>query len=109
MPFADWQVSLTGESNSIKYEVSPQFFDCGLQPYDRALERELHISNTGKVAFDYSIDLSHLSRPGVIEMSAMTGKVAAGDKAHIKFKVAQLLRLISAKHATFASIVAVVG
>eukprot|EP00775_Hariotina_reticulata_P008964 gene8964-9139_t len=94
-----YQVTLTGESNSIKYEVTPQFFDCGLQPYDRAVERDLHISNTGKVAFDFSIDLSHLSRPGVMEVSAMTGKVAAGEKAHIKLKVkskvpARLMELV---------------
>jgi len=82
----DLQVALTGESASIVYLV----VHCGLQPYDRVLERELHISNTGKVAFDSSIDLSHLSRPGVIEASMMTGKVAAGDKAHIKIKVLSL-------------------
>lgn len=43
------QFQLSGESNSIKYDVMPQFFDCGMQPYDRAVERELFINNTGKV------------------------------------------------------------
>jgi hypothetical protein len=43
------QFQLSGESNSIKYDVTPQFFDCGMQPYDRAVERELFVNNTGKV------------------------------------------------------------
>lgn len=40
------------------------------------------------MAFAYSIDLSQVSRPGVVEASPMSGKVAAGDKAKIKLKVA---------------------
>jgi hypothetical protein len=43
------QFQLSGESNSIKYDVTPQFFDCGMQPYDRAVERELFVNNPGKV------------------------------------------------------------
>lgn len=41
------QLALTGESSSIKFAVEPQFFDLGLTPYDRPVERDLHISNSG--------------------------------------------------------------
>lgn len=43
------QFQLCGESNSIKFDVTPQFFDCGMQPYDRAVDKEFFISNSGKV------------------------------------------------------------
>lgn len=29
------------------YAVEPIFFDCGLQPYDRAVERDLCVSEAG--------------------------------------------------------------
>lgn len=40
-----------------------------------------------QVAFDFSVDLSRLSRPGIIEAYPSTGKVAAGEKARVKLKV----------------------
>lgn len=42
-------MQVAGESNSIKYDVTPQFFDCGMQPYDRAVDKEFFINNRGKV------------------------------------------------------------
>jgi hypothetical protein len=54
-------MTLSGESNTIRYSVEPQFFDCGLQPYDKPAERDLYVINTGKVcttpaAVSHSID-----------------------------------------------------
>jgi hypothetical protein len=40
-----------------------------------------------QVAFDFTVDLSQLSRQGIVEASPMSGKVAAGEKARIKLKV----------------------
>lgn len=40
-----------------------------------------------QVTFEYAIDLSRLSRPGIIEAHPSSGKVAAGEKARIKLKV----------------------
>lgn len=31
----------------MRFAVEPQFFDLGLTPYDRPVERDLHIANTG--------------------------------------------------------------
>jgi hypothetical protein len=44
------QFQLSGESNSIKYDFSPQFFDCGMQPYDRVTDKEFFVVNSGKVS-----------------------------------------------------------
>jgi hypothetical protein len=133
------QFQLCGESNSIKYDVTPQFFDCGLQPYDRVTDKDFFINNSGKVCsaqcnghevfhgstaqlqlalgacalvhvvltagptpyavlvvygcfglqvtFDFTIDLSRLSRPGIVEAHPSSGKVAAGEKARVRLKV----------------------
>lgn len=43
-----------------------------------------------QVTFDFTIDLSRLSRPGIVEAYPSTGKVAAGEKARVKLKVQQL-------------------
>lgn len=48
------QVRLCGESNSIKYGVTPQFFDCGMQPYDRVVDKEFFINNNGKVSWGFN-------------------------------------------------------
>lgn len=29
--------------------MTPQFFDCGMQPYDREVDKEFFINNSGKV------------------------------------------------------------
>lgn len=60
------QVTMSGESNNIRYSVEPQFLDLGQQQYDRVLESELTIANQGKVPFVYSINTRLLSRPSVI-------------------------------------------
>jgi hypothetical protein len=41
------------------------------------------------VAFDFTVDLSQLTRAGVVQASPAAGRVAAGEKAHIKLKVGQ--------------------
>lgn len=41
----------------------------------------------GKVAFDFSVDLGRVSRPGLVQASPSAGHVAAGERAHIKLRV----------------------
>ena len=41
------QLTLSGNSSSIRFGVEPQFFDLGLTPYDRPVERDLNITNLG--------------------------------------------------------------
>ena len=40
---------MSGESNAIKYSLEPQFIDMGLQLFDRSVDRDLVITNNGKV------------------------------------------------------------
>ncbi len=45
----DYKMQLSGESSSIKYAVEPLFFDCGMQTYDRPVERDLWVSGVQAV------------------------------------------------------------
>ncbi len=47
----------------------------------------MQVTNQGKVPFDFTVDLSQLSRAGVVEASPMGGRLAAGDKVNVKLKV----------------------
>jgi hypothetical protein len=78
---------MSGEANNIKYSIEPQFFDVGIQLFDRPVDRELVIHNQGKVPFDYNINLLLLSLPGIAEVHPSSGKVASGARETIKFKV----------------------
>ncbi len=49
-----YMVAMSGESNNIKFAVEPQSFDLGLQPYNRVTERDLVITNNGKVSLSRS-------------------------------------------------------
>jgi hypothetical protein len=54
-----------------------------------------------QVAFDFTVDLSQLSRQGIVEASPMSGKVVAGEKTRIKLKVGadhQFLRSTYCRH-----------
>lgn len=69
------QFQLCGESNSIKFDVTPQFFDCGMQPYDRAVDKEFFISNSGKVRIPGRLQASMQKAVDVLRHPA--GRAAA--------------------------------
>ncbi|KXZ49496.1 hypothetical protein GPECTOR_21g722 [Gonium pectorale] len=82
-----YTVNLSGESNNIKYTVEPQVLDFGVQLYDRTVEREITLSNSGKVPFTYNFNTSRLSRPGIIEATPSAGTIPPLTKETIKLKV----------------------
>jgi hypothetical protein len=45
------------------------------------------LPSTGKVAFDFTVDLTQLSRAGVVEASPASGRVAAGKRVQVKLRV----------------------
>ncbi|GIL73964.1 hypothetical protein Vretifemale_3957, partial [Volvox reticuliferus] len=82
-----YAVHLSGESNNIKYSVEPQMLDFGIQLYDRTVERELTLSNSGKVPFTYNFNFTRLSRIGIVEAVPVSGTVAPLTKETVKLKV----------------------
>lgn len=66
--------------------------DFGVQLYDRAVERELTVTNSGKVPFAFNFNYSRLSRPGIVEATPASGTIAPLAKEVIKLKVGRLQR-----------------
>ncbi|GFH15841.1 rhodanese domain-containing protein [Haematococcus lacustris] len=82
-----YQVAMSGESNNIKYAVEPQFVDMGQQLFNKTVEREVVISNQGKVPFDYAINMRLLSRPSIASASPSSGVVGPGHREVVKLRV----------------------
>ena len=73
----DYDVPIQGESSNVSFKLSTNQIDFGEVPYNECQPRDFFIENIGKVPFEFNINLSTLSRQGVIECSHMTGKVLA--------------------------------
>jgi hydrocephalus-inducing protein len=73
----DYDVPISGESNNVAFRLSTNNLDFGEVAYNESQPRDFYIENVGKVPFEFNINLSTLSRQGVIECSHMTGKVLA--------------------------------
>ena len=78
---------MSGESNNIKYSVDPQQLDLGSTLYNKPVERDLVISNNGKVPSDFAINTSRLSRASIVEPTPRSGVVGPGQKETVKLKV----------------------
>ena len=84
----DYQVPLVGESSFVSYKLSANEIDFGEIAYCYQESKEFHIENVGKVPFEFNINLSTLTRPGLVEVNPMTGKVMSGERfrVNVKFK-----------------------
>jgi hydrocephalus-inducing protein len=79
----DYQVPLMGESSFVSHRLSTYELDFGEVPYNDTVPKEFYVENIGKVPFEYNINLSTISRPGVIECHPMSGKVMNGERAKV--------------------------
>jgi hypothetical protein len=61
--------------------------DFGVQLYDRTVERELTLTNSGKVPFDFAISMARLSRPGIVEAIPAAGHIPPLGKEVIRLRV----------------------
>ena len=77
----DYPVQFLGEASSINYKLDRVALDFGTQEYDQWEEREINITNNGRVPFTFQADLSCMSRPGMVEVIPMSGTVK--DKARV--------------------------
>ena len=78
---------LTAESSAVSWKLDRNRLDFGLQNYDRVEEKEVLLSNTGRVALTFSADKSLLSRKNVIEILPSGGTVLAGEKQRLVIRV----------------------
>lgn len=70
----------------MSYKLSTNEADFGEVPYNEHSQKEFFIENIGKVPYEFSMNLSTVSRPGIIECHPMTGKVIAGEKFKVIIK-----------------------
>lgn len=70
----------------VTYRLSTKELDFDTVPYNESSSKEFFIENIGKVPFEFNINLGTVSRPGLIECSAMRGKVLAGEKFKVIIK-----------------------
>ena len=76
----DYQVPLDGESSFVSYKLSTNEINFGEIAYCTSDNKEFHIENVGKVPFEFNINLSTLTRPGILAVHPMTGKIVSGGK-----------------------------
>ena len=82
----DYDIPISGDSSFVSYKLSTNSIDYGEVAYNDSAVKDFFIENVGKVPFEFSINLSPLSRPGVIECSHMSGKVLAQEKFKISVR-----------------------
>jgi len=82
----DYEIPIVGNSSFITFDLSTYEIDFGEVAYNEQVPREFEILNNGAVPFEFSINLSSISRPGLIECHPMAGKVLAGDKTRVQVK-----------------------
>jgi hydrocephalus-inducing protein len=82
----DYEVPIVGESSFVSYKLSTTELDYGEIPYNESSSKEFFIENIGKVPFQFNVNLSTVSRPGIVDCHPMSGKVAAGEKYKVIVK-----------------------
>lgn len=70
----------------MNFKLSTNEIDYGEIPYNEQAIKEFYIENTSKVPFEFHINLSTVSRPGLVECHPMTGIVLAESKSKIIVK-----------------------
>lgn len=76
----EYVVNLRGSASEMRYRVDLTDLDFGEVQFDSSHEREFIIENTSPVQFDFSVDLSKVSRPGVVTVLPDSGWVAGNEK-----------------------------
>jgi len=70
----------------VDFRLSTNELDYGEIPYNESSSKEFFIENIGKVPFEFGVNLSTVSRQGIIECSHMNGKVIAGERFRVVVK-----------------------
>ena len=84
----EYEVQLTGDSSLIDFSLSTNVLDYGNAiPFNDWETREFIIENTGKVAYDFSINMDSLYRKGLVEISPLSDKIKGYEKIKVHVKL----------------------
>ena len=76
----NYEVPISGESSYVDYKLSTTELDFGEIPYNDSAQKDFYIENIGKVAYEFNINASTLTRPGIVEVTPAVGRCGAGEK-----------------------------
>lgn len=80
-------MNLRGESSSVKFGVDNSELDYGVIPYYSPQEKDITISNTGKIAIDFNFDFGTLKRKDIIQVIPESGRIKPGEKQKLIVKL----------------------
>jgi P pilus assembly chaperone PapD len=83
----EYELPLLAEASAISYKLDRTMLDFGLQSYDAVEEKEVIISNTGRVDLNYQVRLTELSRLNVVEVVPMEGRIAPDAKQRLTVRL----------------------
>ncbi|EFC47717.1 hypothetical protein NAEGRDRAFT_78704 [Naegleria gruberi] len=83
----EYIVNLKGESSSVKFNVDNSDLDFGVVPFHSQQEKEIVISNTGKIAIDFDFDFSIMKRKEIVQVLPSNGRIKPGDKQKVTIKL----------------------
>ena len=63
----DYDVPICGDSSFVSYKLSTNELDFSEIAYNESTTKDFYIENIGKVPFEFNINLSTISRPGIVE------------------------------------------
>ncbi|CAK0825377.1 unnamed protein product [Prorocentrum cordatum] len=84
----EYEVRLRGQASRLEFKLDKTDLDFGELPYSQVSEKEVYLSNTGKVAYYFSWNLTGLSRNSVLDISPASGLInpKEGQKMTVRFR-----------------------
>ena len=79
----EYTLTLAGEASTVSYALNCSFLDFGKIVYTEFCEKELVLTNNGRVPFVFSFIKDQFSTPGLIEINPETGKIQANENLTI--------------------------
>jgi hydrocephalus-inducing protein len=76
----DYPISLVGYASDVDFRLDKSELNFGDVLFTQTVEKEIVLSNTGKVPCYFSVDLSSLKRPSVIDIHPLTGLIHPEDR-----------------------------
>lgn len=69
------------------YRLEPKTLDYGVMPFNEWESRDIVIENTGKVPFEYRVNLSPIIRQGLVEVNPSSGTIKGYEKLRLHVRI----------------------
>ena len=86
----EYRLTLQGEASVVTFSMDRDSIDFGEILFCERKEEHVTISNMGKVPFNFSVNLDHLTAPDLIEVSPSAAKIPPGEKLKVSLRFCPL-------------------